>query len=472
MTTTEPNTQQIVEIAAEAFLFGYPLVLAKVTRDQMTSVPSPSGVRAPVNQFGHERVLPAGDPVPAAAPIANPNPDMLFSSAWLDLSTGPLVLSVPDLRDRYCMLPVLDAWTNIIATPGTRTTGREPARYAIVGPYWHGTLPEGVPALRSPTESAWILARTELTDDADTTHAIQDGYHLAPLTTVRSGHTANDSDGQAVDSDRIDNSIGGTRDPASRSDTNSTAVAATTPAEQVTRMDPGEFFGLLALLMVDSPPRPADDDFVTRMGRIGILTGERYDWAGLDRPVREAIIRGTRRALAGLQSPAGPGHRPDSVHNGWTVPLDLGEYGTDYARRARVAWIGLGANRPEDAVYAVSHRDSAQRPYHGAHRYTLHFGPGQAPPVEAFWSLSAYGDSPRPRHESADRSALGGRDELRFNRDASLDLHIQHDPPGPGHEPNWLPVPADGFTLALRMYRPGDAVLDRSWTPPAVHRHG
>ena len=43
--------------------------------------------------------------------------------------------------------------------------------------------------------------------------------------------------------------------------------------------------------------------------------------------------------------------------------------------------IGLGANRPQDAVYPTIQVDAAGKPYSGANKYVMHFAKGQTPPA-------------------------------------------------------------------------------------------
>lgn len=439
----ELDSAQVSTTAAEAYVFGYPLVLMKLTRDQMTAVGEPDGLRAPVNRFGHMRSYPDA----SAESPAGPNTDTLYSSAWLDLSGGPMVLSVPDTAGRYYLMPVLDGWTNVFASPGARTTGTGPEQFGIVGPHWRDPLPEGMRRIRSPTNMAWIIGRVAANGPADypAAHAVQDGLRLTPLAAL--GRRDRTPDPAPVD-------------PA--------VDRRTPPSDQVSRMDPAGFFGTLAALLSDNPPRAADQSLLDRLAVIGIRPGEPFDWTTLDEPTRQAVELGLRQGMATVLAEGRTPH--GELHNGWTLCYDLGEYGTYYARRAGVAWVGLGANHAEDAVYALSRADAGKQPYTGGHRYLLHFDSGATPPVRAFWSLTMYDDRQRFVPNPIDRHAVGSRDDLRVNPDGSLDIHIQHTPPGRGRESNWLPAPAGGFSLVLRMYWPERTVLSRAWVPPAVHR--
>ncbi|HQS48913.1 MAG: hypothetical protein B7Y12_12025 [Rhizobiales bacterium 24-66-13] len=158
--------------------------------------------------------------------------------------------------------------------------------------------------------------------------------------------------------------------------------------------------------------------------------------------------------------------------NGWRTNLTaIGTYGADYLHRAGVAFGGLGANVPDDAVYPTAFADSEGRPLDGAKRYVMHFAKEQLPPVRAFWSLTMYDERQLFTENPLDRYAIGDRDKLVFNPDGSLDLYIQRESPRKDKEANWLPAPKNGaFTMNLRLYWPKTEVIEGNWSPPPVKR--
>ena len=159
--------------------------------------------------------------------------------------------------------------------------------------------------------------------------------------------------------------------------------------------------------------------------------------------------------------------------NGWSFSTSLGTYGTAYLQRALVTAIGLGANRPEDAIYPVSETDGEGKPYDGANRYVLHFAKGQLPPVDGFWSLTMYDGNYFFVPNGLDRYTLSARNALKKNADGSVDLYIQNAAPDKARESNWLPAPAGRFILMLRLYWPrttDPSILDGSWSIPPVMR--
>jgi DNA sulfur modification protein DndE len=437
------SEESALEIGTEAYVYGYPLVMMEVTRQKLTNVASPQGVHgAPVNQLAHARTfLTAG-----FTDVVAPNNDTLYSQAWLDLAKEPMVLHLPDSGGRYYLMPMLSAWTDVFASPGSRTTGTHAGDYAIVGPRFHGALPPGVHALRSPTNLAWLIGRTYSDGtpaDLAAVHAFQDGMSLKPLSAYGAAYTP----------------------PAGKVDASIDMV--TSPREQVDAMDATTFFGILAAKMLDNPPAPGDAALIARMAKIGIHPGCAVDPARLDPAAQLGVVHapvlGQAEILIHEQS---AGERV----NGWILPKKTGKYGKDYLQRALIAAMGLGANLPRDAVYPMTKEDSEGKRLNGKHRYVLHFASGATPPVKAFWSVTMYDDAMFFVDNPLGRYAVHSKDPLTFNQDGSLDLLIQHDAPNPTAQSNWLPAPAGDFVLMMRMYWPKKPVLTGTWTPPAVVR--
>jgi hypothetical protein len=112
--------------------------------------------------------------------------------------------------------------------------------------------------------------------------------------------------------------------------------------------------------------------------------------------------------------------------------------------------------------------DAEGQPLHGDNRYVLHFPEGQAPPADAFWSVTLYDADGFQVANSLNRFALSSWMPLTYNADGSLDLIFSNTSPGPGKESNWLPAPKGPFNLLLRLYAPAPEALNGKWNPPAV----
>jgi len=154
--------------------------------------------------------------------------------------------------------------------------------------------------------------------------------------------------------------------------------------------------------------------------------------------------------------------------NGWTSAFRLGAPGNGVLLRAAHALQFPGpVVVQEEARYWRTRSDGAGHALSGANNYLLHFPAGQLPPNNAFWSLTMgdaknhFVSNPLKRYSVSDRSGLVQ------NADGSTDIYIQNAAPA-GHESNWLPAPSGNFILWLRVYLPGAAILDHTYTVPPV----
>jgi hypothetical protein len=437
--------KEVQEAAVEAYVYGYPLVTMELTRRVMTNVAKPTlGKLAPMGQLARLRAYPS----PADREVTAPNADTLYTLAWLDVGTEPWIVTVPDMKGRYFMLPLLSGWTEVFAAPGSRTTGTRAQKLAVTGPGWKGRLPPGVKELRSPTALVWMLGRISSSgtrQDLAEVHALQDKLALFPLSAWGRKHVAPE----------------GKPDPA---------VDMKTPVrDQVNGMDAVAYFKLLATLLKTNPPAAADTAAVASLGKIGLVPGQDFDGGTLDSVALKALAGAPKAAQARIMA---AGESFGAKVNGWkVVTTGIGVYGTDFLQRAYTAAIGLGANLPQDAVYPIGEVDGQGQPFDGSKRYVIHFPKGQLPPAKGFWSLTMYDEQMFFAPNKLNRHTRASRDKLKVNRDGSLDLFIQKDPPGKAREANWLPAPPGRFNLIMRIYWPHEkppSVLDGSWKPPPV----
>lgn len=430
-------------IGLDAYAYAYPMVLMEVTRRVSTNVDTAGQLSAPMNHFRHMRTYPDAD----FKRVVRPNADTLYSTLWYDVGTEPLVITMPNTAGRYHVVPIMDMWTEVFATLGTRTTGNAGGVFALVGPHWQGTLPDGMRMVRSPTEMGWIIGRIQTNGaaDYDHVHKLQAGYAAAPLS----------SWGRRQDST-----------PAFAADPS--VDMTTPPVEQVARMDAGAFFAIFAETMKHNPPHATDYAMLLRMEHVGLVPGKGFDLARAG----PAVQRGLARAAAdGYRRIVDNRKRIRLTGNGWvTLGNALGVYGNDYLQRAFISYAGLGALPPEEAIYPMVAFDGNREPLTGAARYRLHFEKDELPPANAFWSLTMYGADQFFVANPLDRYAIGDRDKLDFNPDGSLDLYIQNASPGGDREANWLPAPTGPFTMNLRLYWPKREGLEGIWTPPAIEK--
>jgi hypothetical protein len=433
------------EIAKDGYVYAYPLLLSDLSLRQQTNFVEPTGrlAQAPLNQFSHAREFTPAD----WKVVVRPNVDTLYSPATLDLGPEPIVLSVP-ATDRYFVLPMMNLWTDMFAVPGTRTTGRNTARdFLLVGPNWRGEAPSGVEIIRSPTRIMNIGGRTQTNGVADyeNVHKIQAGYKLTPLSAWGKGNYAPPK---------------GNVDPA--------IDMHTPPPVQIDKMDAATYFARFAELLKDNPPGPFDYPMVHRLERLGFTPGRSFDLNAAPANIKQAFERGTadgKALVAKLGKQAG-----GEGGKGWVYTTHSGAYGVDYPYRAAIAYCCLGENLPQDAVYPSLSVDSEGRQLDGNNNYVLHFDKGKYPPVDAFWSVTAYDADGYLIPNVLKRQALGDRDKLVTNADGSLDFYIQANTPSNEREANWLPVAKAPFNLLMRLYSPKSDVLDGSWTPPPARK--
>ena len=435
-----PPDKEMAAIAEEAYIFGYPLVTMEMTRRVMTNVAAVEGARGPMGHLTKFRTYPDA----SFKDVTAPNADTLYTTAFLDVSKEPWVMALPDMKDRYSLFPMLSGWTDVFQVPGKRTTGTKAQTYAITGPGWSGKLPDGVVEYKSPTGIVWILGRIYCTgtpEDYEAVHAAQDAMTLVPLSSYGKPYTP----------------------PAGKVD--SAQDMKTAVREQVHRMDARAYFTLLAELMKTNPPAAADAPIVARITKIGLVPGKEFDATKLDAAIAQSVPKAAQEKIMGHMKEAG------YLVNGWTFMTKTGTYGTDYLQRAFVTAIGLGANRPQDAVYPTSENDASGKPYDGSKKYVMHFEKGQLPPAGAFWSLTMYDSEYFFVNNPLNRYTLSSRFPLKPNPDGSMDFYIQNESPGKDKESNWLPAPPGRFILMLRMYWPNEkppSIIDGSWKVPPV----
>ncbi len=439
----KPGVTEALSAATDAYIYGYPLVTMDMTRLRLTSFAEPGPAGAPMGQLWKLRTYPPVDNHSVTAP----NADTLYTTTWLDVSNEPWIFTVPEMGSRYFLLPMLDAWTNVFQVPGTRTTGGKAQKYAITGPGWSGTLPAGVTEYKSPTGLVWIVGRIYCTgtpQDYAAVHALQDKFSLVPLSSYGRPYTP----------------------PPGQVDPNLDTKTAV--RDQVDALDINTYFSRLAELMKKNPPSADDTPMLTKMAKIGLVPGQNFDSGKLGAFDKEAIRAVPKAAQLKIME-----HMKElgRLVNGWQMFTNTGVYGTDYLNRALITAIGLGANRPQDAVYPTSTRDAAGKEYDGSHKYVMHIDKGQFPPVNGFWSLTMYDDKyffvPNPPN----RYTVSQRDKFVTNADGSVDLYLQAESPGKAKEANWLPAPNAKFIPMFRLYWPKDtppSILDGSWNPPAI----
>jgi len=434
-------------IATDAYVYGYSLITTDVTRVQMSNVPKQTETQSPIGQFLN---IPRYPPANYRG-VSAPNADTLYSLGWVDLAQ-PVVLSHPDMGNRFYLFEMVDLWMTIVQTPGSRTVGGKAAKYLLTGPDWKGEVPQGMTQIAFPTRYAVILGRTYADGkeaDYKAVNALQAQYSLTPLASYGKPFTYK----------------------APPVDTNPGFSMTDKPQQVILGMDTAAYFTMVAKLMCkDAPPAPEDAPMLERMKTIGIEPCKPFDTTKLDPAVQAELKDLPQTALKQIEANK---TKMGAMVNGWIISKDLGRYGTDYMKRAVVAAFGWPANLQEDAVYPVGQVDSTGATLTGANNYTMTFAKGQMPPVNGFWSITMYmvdnGWWFVPN--ALNKFTVSPRDNLKPNPDGSTTLYFQAESPGKDKESNWLPAPKGEFVAMMRMYapKPGTpSILNDTWKPPAI----
>ncbi|HEY0651251.1 DUF1254 domain-containing protein [Phenylobacterium sp.] len=408
--------------AREAWLYGLPLIEMATTRARALTGRA-AGVPAGLNRFGHARTL-AG---PAARGVTTPNNDTLYSSAWIDLTRGPLTLTLPRAGERYFSVAGMNMFTDNDFVLGTRTSGGGGGRFRILGPGQPGSGPDVV---RLTTPHGWLLSRilVDGPDDLPAVHALQAQLAIAGPAVTPSAATYADR-----------------RAPA--------------PA----------YFASVADLLRSDPPPGTDAALFARIAPLGLSGQGGFDAKRFGPAEVAEIEAGVAEARAALQA-----IRPGAAVQGWTYPRsNLGFFGQDYSLRAAVALGGLAALPGAEAMYMNPVGDRG-RMFTGPGPYVMRFAAGGLPPVDAFWSLTMYEAMPDGQFFLTEnpirRYAIGDRTPtLTKNADGSLDLWIARSDPGGERTGNWLPAPAQGpFTVSFRAYLPRPELMDGRYRLPPI----
>jgi hypothetical protein len=417
------------ETIREAFHYAFPVYEFMRTRWQDVENPQNPARVAP-NALFHWRRLADH----TMRDLTTPNNDTLYSSAWLDLASGPLRVRVPDTGGRYYSVAFMDLFTNNFAYLGRRVTGTQAGEFVLLGPDGRGSLPAGARVIRAPTNDVWMFVRilVEGPGDVAAVHALQDSVTVDALAPA-----------------------------APRS-------ASIAPKPN----DPENFLAIVNHGLGRNPVPVYERGLLDRLSAVGLRPGDGDAWSKLSDTVRARWSEAFPVLVAQLPAVTAPSRR---LHAGWIESFPhIGNFGSDYLYRAQVALTGLAALEPAEVIYSAALTASDGTRFDGRSHYRVRIPPGGVP-VDAFWSLSMYEVTPDGRRFFADnplrRYAIGDRTRgLRQNPDGSIDIWIQQASPGPDKESNWLPAPAGPFMLSLRAYQPRPEFRDGRFRLPAIER--
>jgi hypothetical protein len=432
---TKEDTKPLNSIAADAFIYGRPLI-ESYDNIYKYAIDSTNSQYAPLNRLYIIRK----PSTPQDTWVVTPNVDTPYMRAWMDLTKDAVVIVVPKIEDkRYWVIQLMDVYSNNFSFLGSRTEQWDGGKYLITGPNWKGEIPEGFKQVKSTTNYCAALARILLlnSDDVPTLNKIQDGFQLMTL---------NEYNGKE---------------------------AIPTDTEWLKAVDlknnPLENFAIINEMIQRNAPAEEEKADVAAFDALGF--GADFDLAKLSEETKTALTEGLKKGQQTILDKMSPEKGDATFHNGWLIPKEnLGNFGTDYLNRAATTVQGYMANSPEEAVYYYGAVDSQMKPLTGANKYVLHFEKNQIPEVQFFWSMTMYdGESKLLIENELNRYAIGNRTEgLIYNEDGSLDVYVQAEEPEGDKAKNWLPSPKGTFYTILRLYGPSDAIIHGTYDVPGL----
>lgn len=449
-----PPPARIAEIAEEAFIYGFPIVMNyKVFHDYFLD-PDSGSFKVPLNTLHSEARVYTSDDVG----VQTPNSDTPYSMLGADLRAEPLVLCMPEIDDsRYYSVQLVDMYTHNYGYIGSRTTGSDAACFLLAGPGWNGPVPDGIKKVfRCETPFSFVIYRTQLfdRDDLENVEQVQAGYTVRPLSAFL-GRPA-PPPAPAIDWPPAGNEVFSSGFP--------------------------KMLDFLLGFLPPVGPASAEQPLRERMASIGLGPDAGMRLGDLTPAQREALGAGLRSGAARIEHAATKiGTRVD----GWQIGCAAGSrefFDGDWLLRAVGSKLGIYGNDAAEATYPFTKQDGHGDPLDGGkHNYTLTFPADQMPPVNAFWSITMYDANTQLLVDNPiDRYLINSPmlSDLKRTDDGSLTIHIQRESPGPDKEANWLPAPDGPIFLVMRLYWPTESqpsVLppgQGSWQPPAIVKSG
>jgi len=439
----EVTAREAKQISEDAYIYAYPMMQNYKTMYFRSIAGQNARPPRPFNIFFHRTKLLG----PEYKAIVGPNNDTLYSTAWLDLRTEPLIISVPDVpASRYYSLQLIDAFVHNFAYIGQRTTGSQAGNYLVYGPGQNQVEQTGInKRFRSESNFVFVIGRTLVDgkNDIPNVLALQNQFQITPLSKFT-----------------------GTASPPA-------PEAITFPEYKSEKAQSGEFIEYLNFLLSQVETSPDEQPLFERFAKIGIGSKDPLEILSAD--ILRAIDEGVESAIRKIRAET---MVIGSQVNGWNTTFKgFGSRQTmsgQYLLRAAAAMLALyGNDKEENSGFSRTLDPDGQPLDASLKKYSVTFNKGQLPPTNAFWSLTMYNFPEIHLVENTiNRYSIGDRNQgLKYNQDGSLTIYLQHESPGPKHEPNWLPAPNGPFAMSIRIYLPKQSVLNGSWNPPQIHEY-
>lgn len=379
--------------------------------------------------------------------VACPNQDVAYGFGLLDARTGPSVIQIPDFGDRFWVYQIVDQRTDSFAQLGAMY-GTKPGMYLLAPGGWDGVVPDGIgEVFRFDTRIGVVIPRVFL-DDTDTDRAevlaLVDQIGMYPLA-------------EFTGTARSDDWVNAPTFPS---------PAEGSGAQETQWVDPTQFFDQLREVMGEVPPRPGEQAvyaWITSLLDAAAADPHLGDLIRAEATDTNATLLHDLFEFRNIGIP---------INDHWSTQHSGARFGTDYLSRTAMGKANIFVNLPTETTYFYQDLDADGQRLHGSNRYTVTFLTDALPPVRGFWSLTLCNEHHFFHANDLDRYSLGTKNNtLHRTTDGSLTLHAgATPPPHPEELANWLPAPNGPFSLYIRSYWPEKAILDGTWTPPAVQR--
>ena len=429
-------------VGLQAVIYGYPAVKALNMRYGM--VEKPVGVTdTPLSQWFHIR-RPADATDTTHGSVSD---DFLYSVGWYDVRREPLVISVPESGKRYLGVQFMEWYSDVFAYLGTRATGGKAGSYLLVSADWKGKRPRGIKGvIRAPTPTGAIIQRVGFLGDRTelaAVHAMQDASDMRPLSKWRTRD----------------------RSPSTERD----VVDAAAPGS------PLAFYVNLNRAMTENPPPEKDRAIISLLRSVGLGPGQSDDLSRLDAGTHRGLERALKDGMALISQTSIAGGETRVV-NQWAYNQKswgrTGETDDFLTRSATQSFSGFLEHHIEEVVKLRAHFDGNGDALNGASgRYVLHFTKDQIPQAKAFWSVTVYNSNYDLYANPLGRYSFGSLDKtLNYDAEGGVTFYLQSEAPEAAYQSNWLPVPKAPFNLFIRAYLPDKALIEQTYSPPAVQK--
>ncbi|WP_413288980.1 DUF1254 domain-containing protein [Bdellovibrio sp. HCB337] len=434
--------ESIDELSRDAYIWGYPAVYLKHAKEAMLS--KTKNPQDAINHFFHSHKVPD----PFLGHFVSVHPENLYSWAWVDLSKEPLMMTHPQVGDRYYSVQFVDAFSNVFHVISNDSHGDKPGLFAITPPGWRGSLPEGVIQIRSSTQEILVLSQTFVRDNKEAARIakLTSQRHLIPLSSWNKG----------IQVDGVQQQY---PEKPLKINRNLAALGLS-------------FYKELHEVIAKNPlPTKADAQELDRFKPLGLNDQTALQtFMGLQentKSMERGIFEGEREIQSRLATGFG------MKINGWAYEMKAPPFTEDFLLRASVSQKNLFSVPADETVQMSLDVDSEARQLFSSYRYVIHFEKEDFPPSQNMWSLRVHEmksrnseDVPRPVSFINDRIS-----RLKYNLDGSVDILLSHEKPAESLRSNWLQLSqTSNFYVVLTMFNPNNTVLNRKYIAPSLTR--